>query len=138
MMRDERTTVERFVEALGRRDLAAAMTLYDPAATWEVHVPGGDGLQAGVDEIAALMEPWFTGRDGFAIERRRLVGDGPTIALQWELRWRDAADGAPCVSHQSHFFEVRDGLIQRHWLYCSGVRVFDPAPADEATEGVAA
>jgi hypothetical protein len=138
MASDGRATVERFVEALGARDLAAAMALYDPEATWEVHVPGGDGLQEGVAEIAALMDPWFTGRDGFAIERWRLIGDGPVIALQWELHWRDAADGAPCISHQSHVFEVRDGLIQRHWLYCSGVRVFDLDPAEVAAETVVA
>jgi limonene-1,2-epoxide hydrolase len=133
-MREAKATIERFVAALGERDLAAAMALYHPDASWEVHVPGGDGLQEGVAEIAALMDPWFTGRAGFAVERSRIIGDGPTLALQWQLHWRDAADGAPCVSHQSHVFEVEDSLIRRHWLYCSGVRVYDLAPDDGAAE----
>src|SRR2546423_9773812 len=61
----ERQTVERFVRALAERDQQAALALYEPAADWEVHVPGGDGLQHGVGEIGELLRPWFTGRDGF-------------------------------------------------------------------------
>jgi ketosteroid isomerase-like protein len=126
------TTVEQFVEALRRRDLAAVLALYAPDATWEVHVPGGDGLQHGPAEIADLMDPWFTGRAGFTIARHRLVSADSTWALQWELHWLDAVDGTPCTCHQSHFFEVRDGLIARHWLYCAGVRV------EAATDALAA
>jgi limonene-1,2-epoxide hydrolase len=130
-MSSEGAVVEQFVAALRQRDLARALALYSPTARWEVHVPSGDGLQQGVEEIAALLDPWFTGRDGFAVARYRIAGDGPVQALQWELHWRDAAGGAPCVSHQSHFFEVRGGRIEQHWLYCSGVRVADLMPADE-------
>ena len=122
----ERQTVERFVRALAERDQQAALALYEPAADWEVHVPGGDGLQHGVGEIGELLRPWFTGRDGFEVARYQLVDQGESVALRWELHWRDELDGAPCVSHQSHFFDVRNGRIHRHWLYCSGVRVVQP------------
>jgi limonene-1,2-epoxide hydrolase len=131
------TIIEQFVEALRQRDLAAVLALYAPDATWEVHVPGGDGLQQGPAEIADLMDPWFTGRAGFTIARHRLVGADSTWALQWELRWRDAVDGEPCTCHQSHFFEVRDGLIACHWLYCAGVRVEAGARAPEPADAVA-
>jgi hypothetical protein len=132
-MTSPRATVEQFVTALAARDLAAAMRLYAPAATWEVHVPDMDDLLDDPSAIAARMDPWFTGRDGFLVARHRVIGDGPELALQWELHWRDAHDGAPCVSHQTHVFEVADGLIERHWLYCAGVRVYDlPAEPEDA------
>jgi ketosteroid isomerase-like protein len=117
--------VERFLQALGARDLQATLAAYAPDAVWEVHVPGGDGYQRGRDEIADLLVPFYTSRDGLEIARYRLIDQGGMVALQCEIHWRDGHDGAPCVSHQSHFFEVSDGLIQRHWLYCSGVRVHD-------------
>jgi ketosteroid isomerase-like protein len=44
---DECITVERFIQALAARDLKATVDLYAADATWEVHVPGGDGLQQG-------------------------------------------------------------------------------------------
>lgn len=132
-MSEARAAVERYVAALAARDLTAAMEIYAPDAIWEVHVPGDDGLQEGPAEIAALLELWFTGRDGFTVARHRLVEQDDILALQWQLAWRDEADGAPCTSHQSHFFAVRDGLIQQHWLYCSGVRVYEREPEqDEA------
>jgi len=124
---DERAIVERFVHALAARDQQAALGLYEPDAEWEVHVPGGDGLQRGVGQIGELLRPWFTGRDGFDIAEYQLVGQGTMVALRWELHWRDELEGAPCISHQSHFFDVRGGRIHRHWLYCSGVRVYQVA-----------
>src|SRR5436309_2267708 len=123
----ERATVERFVRALAARDQEGALALYEPQAEWEVHVPGGDGVQQGVGEIGELLRPWFTGRDGFEVAQYQLVDQDGTVALRWELHWRDELDGAPCVSHQSHFFDVRQTRIHRHWLYCSGVRVYQAA-----------
>jgi ketosteroid isomerase-like protein len=137
-MSDGRVTIERFVEALAARDLAAALALYEPEAVWEVHVPGGDGYQQGIEEIADLLDPWFTGRDGFEVARYRVVDQSDTVALQWELHWRDKEDGAPCISHQSHFFEVQDGRIHRHWLYCSGVRVYELEREHDGVEHFAA
>ena len=125
-MTPEVETVERFVDALRHRDLQAAVELYEPDAKWEVHVPGGDGEQVGTDQIADLMDPWFTARDGFEIAGYRLVSEGDLVALRWELHWRDDEGGAPCLSHQSHFFEVANDRIRRHWMYCSGVHVYEP------------
>jgi ketosteroid isomerase-like protein len=121
------TTVERFIKALGARDLKGTLATYAPDAVWEVHVPGGDGLQRGVDEIGLLLAPYYIDRDGFDVAEYRILDRADTVALRCELHWLDARDGAPCVSHQSHFFEVRGGRIQRHWLYCSGVRVYAAA-----------
>ena len=119
------TTVERFIRALGARDLKATLATYASDAVWDVHVPGGDGYQQGPDEIADLLIPFYISREGFEVAQYRMVDREGTVALQCELHWRDKKDGAPCVSHQSHFFEVQDGRIQRHWLYCSGVRVYE-------------
>ena len=127
---DELQTVERFLQALGACDLEATLALYAPDAVWEVHVPGGDGLERGPEEIGQVLVPFYISRDGFEIARYRLVDQPGVVALQCELHWRDAEDGAPCISHQSHFFEVENGRIQRHWLYCSGVRVYEAEHQD--------
>jgi ketosteroid isomerase-like protein len=132
---DPCATVERFIQALRARDLQATLDTYAPDAVWEVHVPGGDGLQQGPDEIGQVLVPFYISRDGFEVARHRMIEHGETVALQCELHWRDEQDGAPCVSHQSHFFEVRDDRIQRHWLYCSGVRVYETPAAQESGDG---
>jgi limonene-1,2-epoxide hydrolase len=128
-MPSEVETVEKFVDALRHRDLQAATQLYEPNAVWEVHVPGGDGEQVGHEQIADLMDPWFTARDGFEIAGYRVISDGGLAALRWELHWRDEHHGAPCISHQSHFFEIAEDRIRRHWMYCSGVHVLAPVDA---------
>ena len=98
------------------------VAVYAPGAVWGVHVPGWDGLLTDAADIRALHASFF-GREEFRIDRYQLVAEGNTVALRWSLGWRDRKDGAPCVSFQSHFFEVADGLIRRHGMYCAGVRV---------------
>lgn len=132
-MNDARATIERLVEALAAQDLDATLDLYAPDARWEFHVPGWDDERQGREAIAAQLIPWFILRDGYEIAGYQLIQEGPVVALRWEQHWRDAGDGAPCTCHQSHFFDVEEGRIRRHWMYCSGVT----AHADESETAMA-
>jgi ketosteroid isomerase-like protein len=124
MATTERAVVERFVAALAARDREAAIALYTPDALFEAHVPGWDPVVEGPGEIGELLEDFFIGRDDFRVNRSEIVADGPMAALNFDLQWRAAEDGAPCLCFQSHAFALADGRIQLHRMYCAGVRVF--------------
>jgi hypothetical protein len=130
-MSDSIATIERLVNTLADQDLDATLQLYSPHATWEIHVPGWDALLRGHEQIASRYIPWFINRDGYEIVGYQVIGQGEVVALRWEQHWRDDRDGAPCTCHQSHFFDVREGLIERHWMYCSGVTVWEYEPETE-------
>ena len=120
----EHDVVERFVAALAARDGAAATALYAPEARFEVHVPDWDPVVEGPAEIGELLQGFFIGRDGFRVARSEILAEGPAAALNFDLEWRAADDGAPCLCFQSHAFTIAAGQIQQHRMYCAGVRVF--------------
>ena len=124
MATTERAVVERFVAALVVRDRAAATALYAPDAQFEAHVPGWDPVVEGPSEIGDLLDDFFIGRDGFRVDRSEILAEGQLASLNFDLQWRSAEDGAPCLSFQSHAFALRDGQIRLHRMYCAGVRVF--------------
>ena len=119
----ENSTIERFVQALGDRSVASALELYRPGAVFEPHVPGWDGLTDDRDEMGALLHDFFTSRDGFRVVDRQIIRQGDIAALRFDLRWRDADSGEPCLCFQSHFFELEDERIRLHRMYCAGVRI---------------
>jgi ketosteroid isomerase-like protein len=118
-------TIERLVDALAAQDLDASMALYHADAVWEIHVPGWDTTLVGKPDIAERLIPWFITRDQYEIVGYQIIDHDDTVALRWEQRWRDAMDGVPCTCHQSHFFQVRDGLISRQWMYCAGITAIE-------------
>ena len=120
------STVHQLIEALQGQDLEAALALYAPDAEWEIHVPGWDTDRTGREEIAERLIPWFMQREAYEIAGYALMEQGNRVALRWEQHWNDSEDGAPCTCHQGHFFEVADGLIQRHWMCCAGVTAHYP------------
>ena len=130
-MHDARQTIERYVDALAAQDFDAALGCFAPDAVWEHHTPGWDAQSVGHEEIAARLYPWFIAREQYEIVGYDLVDHGETVALRWEQHWRNPGDGYPCTCHQSHFFQVTDGQIQRQWMYCAGVTVWEPAPDSE-------
>lgn len=118
--------IERFVELMERQALAGIVELYRPDAAWEVHVPGWDALLTDPTEMLDLHASFF-GRLEFRIDRYELTAEGDRVALNWDLGWRDRENGLPAASFQSHHFDVRDGRIARHRMYCAGVRIHAPA-----------
>jgi ketosteroid isomerase-like protein len=119
---------EAWDEALGRKDVDAAISLYAEDATLESplvrHLVGGErGVIEGRDALAAFLAQVFARTPAVRRRHRRgFLTDGST--LMWEYP-RDAPDG-----EQMDFVEVmeiEDGLIRHHRVYWGwfGVRVME-------------
>ena len=116
-------TIEAFVQRMIDQDLAGVVGLYGPNAVWEVHAPNWDGTTSDPDEILDLHQGYF-GRLNFRVVDYDIIFENDLVGLRWDLEWTDRDDGAPCASFQSHFFQVHDNQIRRHWMYCAGVRAY--------------
>lgn len=105
-------------EALGRKDLDAAMRLYAPDAILESplvrHLLGGEeGVVHGRDKLRAFVEKVFARtphlrqrhRDGFFTDGRRLIWEYPRVT----------EDGQQMDLVEA--MDIVDGLIQRHCVY---------------------
>jgi ketosteroid isomerase-like protein len=123
-----RRIYEAWDDALGRKDVDAAISLYAHDATLESplvrHLLGGErGVIEGRDALAAFLVEVFARTPAVRRRHRRgFLTDGST--LMWEYP-RDAPDG-----EQMDFVEVmdiEDGLIQRHRVYWGwfGVKVME-------------
>jgi hypothetical protein len=117
-------TIETFVQRMIDQDLGGVLALYGPDAVWEVHVPSWDGRTSDPEEMLDLHQGYF-GRQDFHVVDYDIIAQNDTVGLRWDLEWIDRDDGAPCASFQSHFFQVVDGQIRRHWMYCAGVRAYE-------------
>ncbi len=120
----ETAVIERFVELMAQQDLNGVVDLYASGAIWEVHVPGWDDQLTDPLDMLDLHRDFF-GRDQFRIDRHEVIASGDSVALNWDLGWRDRQSGLPAVSFQSHVFRVVDGAIQLHRMYCAGVRIYE-------------
>jgi hypothetical protein len=116
-------TIETFVQRMIDQDLPGVVALYGPDAVWDVHVPSWDGSISAPEEMLDLHQGYF-GRLDFRVVGYNIIAERDLVGLRWDLEWTDRDDGAPCASFQSHFFQVRDGQICRHWMYCAGVRAY--------------
>jgi len=109
---------EQWDDALGRKDVGAALALYTDDASIESplvrHLLGGEqGVVAGRDALRRFLETVFSRTPELRRRhRRRLFTDGTT--LMWEYP-RETPDG-----EQMDFVEVmelEDGRIRRHRVY---------------------
>lgn len=111
-------------EALGAKDLDAAMALYHPDATLEsplvCHLLGtGEGVVRGREDLRRFVEKVFTNQS--AKRRRHRAGfltDGSR--LTWEYP-RESPDGDQMDLVE--VMEIRDGLIAHHRVYWGWVGV---------------
>jgi hypothetical protein len=116
-------TIEAFVQLMIDQDLAGVVGLYGPNAVWEVHVPSWDGTTSDPVEILGLHQGYF-GRLNSRVVDYDIISENDLVGLRWDLEWTDRDDGTPCASFQSHFFQIHDNQIRRHWMYCAGVRAY--------------
>jgi hypothetical protein len=116
-------TIEKFVQLMIDQDLPGVVGLYGPDAVWEVHVPSWDDKTADPCEMLDLHQGYF-GRLDFRVVDYDIIAENDLVGLRWDLEWIDRDDGASCASFQSHFFQVHDNQIRRHWMYCAGVRAY--------------
>jgi hypothetical protein len=109
---------QQWDEALGKKDLDAAMRLYAPDATIESplvrHLLGVEkGVVSGQEHLRSFIALVFQRTPPLRRRfRRRLFTDG--TALMWEYP-REAPDGEQLDLVE--VMELRDGLIQHHRVY---------------------
>jgi ketosteroid isomerase-like protein len=74
--------LRRSMEAVDRRDLDAAMTLYAPNAVWDTS-PMGMGVFEGPDAIRGFFEDWWRSYQDFEQELDEFhnLGNGVTLTL---------------------------------------------------------
>src|SRR3954463_4599055 len=119
----------RWDEALGAKDLDAAMALYRPDATLESplvrHLLGSDaGIVTGREDLRRFVAQVFANEPP---ERRRFrvgfLSDGERVT--WEYP-RQARGGEQMDIVE--VMEVRDGLIQHHRVYWGwySVKLYQP------------
>jgi ketosteroid isomerase-like protein len=115
---------KRWDDALGAKDLDAAMALYHPDATLEsplvCHLLGtADGVVRGREDLRRFVEKVFANQP--AKRRRHRAGfltDGSR--LTWEYP-RESPDGDQMDLVE--VMEIRDGLIAHHRVYWGWVGV---------------
>jgi hypothetical protein len=127
-IRDAERIYHEWDEALGRKDLDAAMRLYAPDTVLESplvrHLLGGaEGIVRGRDNLRSFVKLVFESAP--ALRRRHRKGfftDGKR--LMWEYP-RAAPDGPQMDLVE--VMDVVDGLIQRHCVYWGwlGVKVLE-------------
>lgn len=119
---DDRVAIERIFqawdEALGAKDLDAAVALYAPGATLESplirhHLGIEEGVRRGTEELRAFIEIVFA---RMPPERKRYRSDYFTNGrkLIWEYP-RSTPDGEQMDLVE--VMEIADGLIQHHRVY---------------------
>jgi hypothetical protein len=127
-IRDAERVYHEWDEALGRKDLDAAMKLYAPNIVLESplvrHLLGGaEGIVRGRDNLRNFVKLVFESAP--ALRRRHRKGfftDGKR--LMWEYP-RAAPDGPQMDLVE--VMDIADGLIQRHCVYWGwlGVKVLE-------------
>ena len=111
-------------DALGARDLDAAMALYQPDATLEsplvCHLlDTGEGIVRGREDLRRFVETVFANQPAKRRRfRRGYLRDGSRVV--WEYP-REAPDGDQMDVVE--VMDIRDGLIARHRVYWGWVGV---------------
>lgn len=112
-----REVAERAVQALGDGDGETMVALLADDVVWEYvggdYMPAGgrfDGLEAILEQMlpmaVQILDP-----TSFTMERGAVIGDGPTIAVEFTLEGK-TADGRPYRNRYCVVFEIEGGLIR--------------------------
>jgi ketosteroid isomerase-like protein len=128
MAGDNFETVQRFIEALGHRDYALAISMFSPDAEWHntASFPGATVCR-GAAEIRAFWTTLFESfeRDRMTIERSARSGD--TVVTGVHSRGRGRSSGAPIDVRWALIVHLGDGSIERVDVYGDYDRALEAA-----------
>ena len=117
--------VDRFLDALGRRDFEVLGACFAPNARLRALVPAMLREEEGPDAIAARFRFWFADLDGFEVVESGAGHTADRPRFSYTLAGVKPELG-PVVVEQRGYLDVDDGLISGLSLVCSG---FCPAAA---------
>jgi len=90
-MNDEaRDTIQRFHEALNRRDLDALADLITTDCVFEATSPAPDGTRhVGRQAVLEACRTFFDGSPTTHFEMEEMFGAGDRVVVRWLYRWAD-------------------------------------------------
>jgi ketosteroid isomerase-like protein len=112
--------VERFNEAFGRQDVAAAMAEMTADCVFENTYPPPDGRRyEGQDAVRGAWEEFFASSPGALFETEEMFAGGDRCVVRWLYRWTDSEGKAGHVRGVD-VFRVRDGKVAEKLSYVKG------------------
>jgi uncharacterized protein (TIGR02246 family) len=115
-MDDEvRDTIERFHEALNRRDLDALADLFTDDCVFEATSPAPDGTRhVGRQAVLKAIQDFFAGSATTHFEMEEMFGAGDRVIVRWLYNWADGhVRGVDVV-------RVREGRVAESLAYVKG------------------
>jgi hypothetical protein len=105
-------TVQEFLEAFGRHDIDAAMTLVDPQVSVTVHPLGL--RDAGPDSLRQVLVDLVHGFPDLVISVSALVTTGDVVTAQFKAEGTQAAGYAGAINQEKHLD------IDQAWRFTAG------------------
>ena len=109
-------TVQAFLEALARRDAAAALAVVDPQAAVIIHPLGVRGT--GRDALRTVLDDLIRAFPDLLVTTGRLITTGDVVTALIKVEGTQAADYAGAINQEKHLdidqawrFSVTGGLI---------------------------
>src|SRR4051794_37723459 len=118
---------DRLGEAVASGDFTRFAEVYAADAVLDASLPGGRSRAAGPDRLTGVLSSWFPGPGELVEWSPRLHPNG--VAL-----WLERASGGGTVVRQRHYLSLRDGRVDRHWVYSASPRT--SPPGGDANGGV--
>lgn len=110
----------KLVEAVATQDESAIEACFADDAQFRALVPSGLRERNGAVETASLISGWFADSTELDLVESRTEEVGDRLHISY--RFQGVEEGEPYLVEQHLYCGVRDGLIERANLLCSGFR----------------
>jgi ketosteroid isomerase-like protein len=112
---DVRDTIQRFHDALNRRDLDALGELITDDCVFEATSPAPDGTRhVGREAVLEACRDFFDGSPAAHFEMEEIFGAGDRATVRWLYTWADGhVRGADVL-------RIRDGRVAETLAYVKG------------------
>jgi uncharacterized protein (TIGR02246 family) len=112
---EARDTIQKFHEALNRRDLEALRDLFTDDCVFEATSPAPDGTRhVGRQAVLQACQDFFAGSATTHFEMEEMFGAGDRVIVRWLYRWADGHVRGVDV------LRVRAGRVAESLAYVKG------------------
>ncbi|MFN8484242.1 MAG: hypothetical protein U0768_14485 [Anaerolineae bacterium] len=117
-----------FLDALGRRDFDRLGACFDAAPRARLLTPSALAMPSNAAGVGDKFRQWFGEADVFEVEHAEANLVGGCLSIRYRLHLREHRVWYTC--EQQVYCRVKDGLVERIDLLCSGFQPVPP-PAQE-------